>query len=45
MAQRIGVSRQTVNAIETQKFDPSLPVAFRLARLFEIRVDEQFLDE
>ncbi|MDQ0375380.1 helix-turn-helix transcriptional regulator [Cellulomonas humilata] len=45
VAQRIGVSRQTVNAIETQKFDPSLPVAFRLARLFEIRVDELFLDE
>ena len=44
-AQRIGVSRQTVNAIETQKFDPSLPVAFRLARLFELRVDELFLDE
>ena len=45
VAMRIGVSRQTVNAIETQKFDPSLPVAFRLARLFEIRVDELFLDE
>ena len=45
VAQRIGVSRQTVNAIETQKFDPSLPVAFRLARLFELRVDELFLDE
>ena len=45
VAVRIGVSRQTVNAIETQKFDPSLPVAFRLARLFELRVDELFLDE
>lgn len=45
VAQRIGVSRQTVNAIETQKFDPSLPVAFRLARLFELRVDELFLDD
>ena len=45
VAQRIGVSRQTVNAIETRKLDPSLPVAFRLARLFEIRVDELFLDE
>ena len=45
VALRIGVSRQTVNAIETQKFDPSLPVAFRLARLFELRVDELFLDE
>ena len=45
VAVRIGVSRQTVNAIETQKFDPSLPVAFRLARLFGLRVDELFLDE
>ncbi|WP_456789661.1 helix-turn-helix transcriptional regulator [Cellulomonas sp. P5_C5] len=45
VALRIGVSRQTVNAIETQKFDPSLPVAFRLARLFGLRVDELFLDE
>ncbi|GEL98571.1 helix-turn-helix transcriptional regulator [Cellulomonas terrae] len=45
VAARIGVSRQTVNAIETQKFDPSLPVAFRLARLFELRVDELFLDD
>ena len=45
VAQQIGVSRQTVNAIETQKFDPSLPVAFRLARLFGLRVDELFLDE
>ena len=45
VAVRIGVSRQTINAIETQKFDPSLPVAFRLARLLELRVDELFLDE
>lgn len=45
VAQRIGVSRQTINAIETGKFDPSLPVAFRLARLFGRRIDEIFLDE
>lgn len=45
MAQRVGVSRQTINAIETGKFDPSLPVAFRLARLFELKIDEIFLDE
>lgn len=45
VAQRVGVSRQTINAIETGKFDPSLPVAFRLARLFELRIDEIFLDE
>lgn len=45
VAQRVGVSRQTINAIETGKFDPSLPVAFRLARLFGLRIDEIFLDE
>jgi len=45
VAQRVGVSRQTINAIETGKFDPSLPVAFRLARLFELRIEEIFLDE
>lgn len=44
VAQRLGVSRQTVNAIETGKFDPSLPVAFRLARLFDLRIEEIFLD-
>jgi putative transcriptional regulator len=41
----VGVSRQTINAIETGKFDPSLPVAFRLARVFDLRIDELFLDE
>jgi putative transcriptional regulator len=45
VAQRIGVSRQTINAIETGKFDPSLPVAFRLARLFDLRIEELFLDD
>ncbi|MEV7133158.1 helix-turn-helix transcriptional regulator [Arthrobacter sp. NPDC093128] len=45
VAQRVGVSRQTINAIETGKFDPSLPVAFRLARLFELKIEEIFLDE
>ncbi|MFF1253481.1 helix-turn-helix transcriptional regulator [Pseudarthrobacter sp. NPDC058329] len=45
VAQRLGVSRQTINAIETGKFDPSLPVAFRLARLFELKIEEIFLDE
>jgi putative transcriptional regulator len=42
VAQRIGVSRQTINAIETGKFDPSLPVAIRLARLFDLTVEEVF---
>lgn len=44
VAQRVGVSRQTINAIETGKFDPSLPVAFRLARLFGLKIEELFLD-
>ena len=41
---RIGVSRQAVNAIETGKHDPSLPLAFRLARLFDLRIEEIFDD-
>lgn len=40
----IGVSRQAVNAIETGKHDPSLPLAFRLARLFDLRIEEIFDD-
>ncbi|HEV2778448.1 MAG TPA: helix-turn-helix transcriptional regulator [Actinophytocola sp.] len=45
LAQRISVSRQTVNAIEKGKFDPSLPVAFRLARLFNLKIEEIFIDD
>jgi len=41
---RIGVSRQAVNAIETGKHDPSLPLAFRMARLFGVRIEEIFDD-
>ena len=41
---RIGVSRQAVNAVETGKHDPSLPLAFRLARLFGLRIEEIFDD-
>ena len=44
LAQRLEVSRQSVNAIETGNFDPSLPLAFKLARLFGIRIEEIFLD-
>ncbi len=44
LAERLGVSRQTVNAIETGKYDPSLPLAFRIARLFGLRIEEIFLD-
>jgi putative transcriptional regulator len=42
---RIGVSRQAVNAIETGKHDPSLTLAFRIARLFRLRIEEVFDDE
>jgi putative transcriptional regulator len=45
LALRTGVSRQTINAIETGKFDPSLPLAFRLAKLFDLRIEAIFLDE
>ena len=45
LAQRAGVSRQTINAIETGKFDPSLPLAFRLANLFNLKIEEIFLDD
>lgn len=44
LASGLGVSRQTVNAIETGKYDPSLPLAFKLARLFEMPIEQIFLD-
>ncbi len=44
LAERLEVSRQSVNAIETGKFDPSLPLAFKLARLFGLRIEEIFED-
>ena len=42
LAQRLGVSRQTVNAIETGKYDPSLPLAFKVAQVFEQRIEVIF---
>ena len=42
MAERLEVSRQTVNALETGKYDPSLPLAFRIARLFDARIEDIF---
>ena len=44
LADRLDVSRQAVNAIETGKYDPSLPLAFKLARLFDMRIEEIFDD-
>ena len=45
LAERLGVSRQTVNAIETGKYDPSLPLAFKIAKLFEMKIEEIFSPE
>jgi putative transcriptional regulator len=45
LAEKLGVSRQTVNAIETEKYDPSLPLAFKIAKLFEKRIEEIFSPE
>jgi putative transcriptional regulator len=42
LAVKLGVSRQTVNALETGKYDPSLPLAFKIARLFGRRIEEVF---
>lgn len=42
---QLGVSRQAVNAIETGKHDPSLPLAFKIARLFDLRIEDIFDDE
>jgi putative transcriptional regulator len=45
LATRLGVSRQTVNAIETGKYDPSLPLAFRIARQFGQPIEELFVPD
>ncbi|HEV2533393.1 helix-turn-helix transcriptional regulator [Phenylobacterium sp.] len=45
LAERLDVSRQSVNAIETGKYDPSLPLAFRIARLFDMAIEAIFDDE
>jgi len=44
LALRLDVSRQAVNAVETGKYDPSLPLAFKIARLFEMSIEEIFDD-
>jgi len=45
LANALEVSRQTINAIETGKFDPSLPLAFKAARLFGLKIEDIFQDE
>lgn len=45
LAARLSVSRQTVNAIETGKYDPSLPLAFAIARTFQLAIEEIFLPD
>ncbi|MEH6407388.1 MAG: helix-turn-helix transcriptional regulator [Leeuwenhoekiella sp.] len=45
LANEVLVSRQTINAIEKGKFDPSLPLAFKISRLFKLSIEEIFEDE
>ena len=45
LADQLGVSRQTVNALETGRYDPSLPLAFKIARVFERPIEAIFSDE
>ena len=44
LAEHLVVSRQTVNALETGKYDPSLPLAFKIARMFELPIESIFFD-
>jgi putative transcriptional regulator len=45
LAERLSVSRQTVNAIENDRYDPSLPLAFAIARVFSLRIEDVFTPE
>ena len=45
LADKLGVSRQTINAIETEKYDPSLPLAFKVARLFKLPIEQIFASD
>jgi len=45
LAERLVVSRQTINALETGKYDPSLPLAFKIARLFALPIEGIFFDD
>jgi putative transcriptional regulator len=44
LAEKLGVSRQSVNAIETGRFDPSLPLAFKLSKLFGVSIEAMFFE-
>ncbi len=43
LAEKLDVSRQTINAIETEKYDPSLPLAFKIAEIFKLKIEDIFL--
>ena len=45
LSERLGVSRQTINALETGKYDPSLPLAFKIARLFQLSIEQIFQED
>lgn len=45
LSEHLGVSRQTINALETGKYDPSLPLAFKIARLFQLPIENIFQDD
>jgi len=45
LAEKVGVSRNSLNAVENDKFDPSLPLAFRIAELFELKIEDVFLKD
>lgn len=45
LAEKLGVSRQTINAIETEKYDPSLPLAFKISQLFKQPIERIFVPE
>ncbi len=45
LAEQLGISRQSVNAIETGKYDPSLPLAFKIADLFQLTIEQIFLKD
>jgi putative transcriptional regulator len=45
LADRLGVSRQTVNAIESDKYLPSLGLAFKIAKLFQVKIEDIFIDD